>query len=174
MNIVSKVKRRPKRTRRDPSVAIGTWPTPERPREIDRPVRKRNGRLERFDKNKIIAGVMEAGATRKEARQAANRISRRTSNTWVCTYVRGKPQVASPTISSEVVSSLRQVNRGAANKFVRYRDSKLRKARRARAIDRSRRPSVAIDTVPLPEKPRRPLRTRARRTTTRRRSTRPR
>jgi len=153
MSIVSKVKRRPKRTRRGPSVAIGTWPTPERPREIDRLVRKRKGRLVEFDKSKIVAGVVKAGATRREANRVANRISRRAIETNLCTYVRKRPEIASPTISSEVVSSLRQVNRAAADKFVRYRDAKLRKARRSSgrepALSLKKRKRYAIDEPEL-------------------------
>jgi len=112
-------------------------------------VRKRNGRLEEFDKNKIVASVMKAGATKREANRVANRVHRRALATGVqCKSIsrRGRPEIASPTISCEVASRLREVNRPVANRFVRYRDRKLRarKLRKTRGVDRSKSPGIII------------------------------
>ncbi len=80
-------------------------------------IRKRSGRLEDFVESKIVAGVKKAGATAKEAAQVAKEVS---------TKVAHKAEVTAEELSKMVVTSLRKVNKAASQKFVNFRDKKLK------------------------------------------------
>lgn len=80
-------------------------------------VKKRKGTTEEFVESKIAEGVKRAGATAEEASQVAKEIAEKVAH---------KAQVKAQELSEMVVTSLRKVNKAAANEFVRFRDEKLK------------------------------------------------
>jgi len=89
-------------------------------------VRKRDGRLQRFNQSKIVKGAMKAGATKKEAQDVARDVSSFTRGCHICTSVKGKREVASTRLSDAVLFSLHQKNKPAARTFAKYRNRQYR------------------------------------------------
>ncbi|MDI6825598.1 MAG: ATP cone domain-containing protein [Candidatus Aenigmarchaeota archaeon] len=86
-------------------------------------VKKRDGRLEEFIESKIIVGCKKAGATAKEAAQVAKEISMKVGEMAV---------VPAGKLSNMVVKSLKEVNKAAANAFVKFREKKLKTKKKSR------------------------------------------
>ncbi len=84
-------------------------------------VKKRDGKYERFSKSKIAAGIRSAGATAEEAAHVAEEVAGKVVH---------KAEVTAQKLSGMVVTSLRKVNKAAADEFVRFRDKKLRAKRK--------------------------------------------
>jgi len=74
-------------------------------------VKKKDGRLEDFDRGKVLKGALSAGASPQEAEQAASTIE-----TWLPTVA----AVGSNEISAKVVEVLKSVNPTAATNFESY------------------------------------------------------
>jgi hypothetical protein len=89
-------------------------------------VRKSNGRLEAFNRSKIRLGVLKAGASRKQASQVANTITKSIRVCELCNDVEEKKEVSSARLSNVVIAELQKINRDAAERFSNYR---LRKQR---------------------------------------------
>jgi transcriptional regulator NrdR family protein len=86
-------------------------------------IKKRDGRSEKFDESKIVAGIKKAGATAEEAgrvvKEIANKMSRNTED------VLEIGEVTAAELSKMVVAELKKVNESVAKEFVRFRDNKL-------------------------------------------------
>jgi transcriptional regulator NrdR family protein len=80
-------------------------------------IKKRNGSIEDFVESKIVAGVKKAGATAEEAAHVAKEVT---------AMVAHKTEVTAEELSNMVVTSLKKVNKAAANEFVKFRDKKLK------------------------------------------------
>lgn len=80
-------------------------------------VRKRDGGVEEFVESKIVSGVRKAGATAKEATHVAKEVSEKVAH---------RAEVTAEELSNMVVTSLRNVDKKAAEEFVRFRDNKLK------------------------------------------------
>ena len=80
-------------------------------------IKKRDGRFEEFVESKIVAGVKKAGATAEEAAHVVKEVSEKVTH---------KAEVTAEELSNMVVTSLRKVNKAAADKFVKHRDEKLK------------------------------------------------
>lgn len=78
-------------------------------------VQKKDGRLEDFDRNKVVNGVMKSGATAEEAEKVAMAI-----DAWLPTAtVGGVVNVLN--LRGEVLETLKMVNSVAAANFEAYR-----------------------------------------------------
>jgi len=78
-------------------------------------VQKKDGRLEDFDRNKIINGVVKSGATPQQAEEVVRQVE-----AWLTTAaVNGV--VSSMAIRSRVLEVLRLLNSTAAASFEAYR-----------------------------------------------------
>lgn len=80
-------------------------------------IKKRDGRIEEFVESKIVSGVKKAGATAEEATRVAKEVAKKIAN---------KAEVTAEELSMMVVTSLRKINKKAAEAFVKFRDNKLR------------------------------------------------
>ncbi|MFH1840941.1 MAG: ATP cone domain-containing protein [Candidatus Shapirobacteria bacterium] len=78
-------------------------------------VQKNDGRLEEFDRNKLVHGALAAGATAEEAEKIAVEIE-----AWVAT-VAVENVVKSADLRVKGLEVLRQVNPAAADSFASYR-----------------------------------------------------
>ncbi|MGB9706873.1 MAG: ATP cone domain-containing protein [Microgenomates group bacterium] len=77
-------------------------------------VQKKDGRLEDFDRNKVVAGVIKSGATPEQAEEVARQVE-----VWVPTAaVNGV--IHSGAIREKVLEVLRAVNPTAAASFESY------------------------------------------------------
>jgi hypothetical protein len=99
----------------------------KRSRAVDkRWVRKSDGRLEAFNRSKIRASVLKAGASRKQARQVASTITKSVRVCELCVDIEGKKEVSSSRLSNVVIAELLKINRDAAESFSNYRVGKQR------------------------------------------------
>ena len=80
-------------------------------------IKKRDGRIEEYIESKIVAGVKKAGATAKEATQVVKEVIEKVAH---------KGEVTAEELSTMVVTSLRKVNKKAAEEFAKFRDNKLK------------------------------------------------
>ena len=80
-------------------------------------VKKRKGTTEEFVTSKIAEGVKKAGATAEEASRVAKETTEKVAH---------KAEVKAQELSEMVVTSLKNVNKAAANEFVRFRNEKLK------------------------------------------------
>jgi len=80
-------------------------------------IKKRDGRFEEFVGSKIVAGVKKAGATAEEAAHVAKEVSEKVAH---------KAEVTAEELSNIVVTSLKKVNKAAADEFAKYSDKKLK------------------------------------------------
>jgi len=80
-------------------------------------IKKRDGRFEEFVESKIVAGVKKAGATAEEAAHVAKEVSKKIAH---------KTEVTAEELANMVVTSLKKINKAAADKFVKHRDEKLK------------------------------------------------
>lgn len=80
-------------------------------------VKKRDKRTEELVESKIVAGVKKAGATAEEAAHVAKEITEKIAH---------RGEVTAEELSTMVVTSLRKVNKKAAEEFVKFRDNKLK------------------------------------------------
>ena len=80
-------------------------------------VKKRGERIEEYVESKIINGVKKAGATAEEAARVAKEVAEKVAH---------KGKVTAEELSTMVVTSLRKVNKKAAEEFVKFRDKKLK------------------------------------------------
>lgn len=85
-------------------------------------VRKRNGRLQVFNRQKIRSSVVNAGATQKQARHVANTITESVRVCKLCRDINGKKEVSSARLSNTVTSELFKINRNAADRYSKYRN----------------------------------------------------
>jgi len=81
-------------------------------------VKKRDGKLEKFMKSKIIRGCKKSGATAKQATQVAKDVSKKVAKMTL---------IPAAKLSDMVIKSLRKVNKKATSAFVKYRNNKLKK-----------------------------------------------
>ncbi|UCE95986.1 MAG: hypothetical protein JSV51_09880 [Candidatus Bathyarchaeota archaeon] len=77
---------------------------------------KRDGRVQKFNRVKMITSIRNAGATRREADLVTNRVSKRLAN---------REAVHSKEVSSMVARSLSRVNSTASRSYVNHRNQKL-------------------------------------------------
>lgn len=84
-------------------------------------VEKRDGRLQKFMKSKIVRACKKAGATAKEATKVTTEVSKKVAKMAI---------VPAEKLSSMVMTSLKKVNKTAANAFVKFRNKKLRAKKR--------------------------------------------
>jgi len=84
-------------------------------------VKKRDGKIEEFVESKIVTGVKKAGASAGEAAHVAKEISE---------MVAHKVEVTAEELSNMVVTSLRKVNKAAADEFIKFRDKKIKAKRK--------------------------------------------
>ena len=84
-------------------------------------VKKRDGRIQEYVESKIVNGVRKAGATAEEAAHVAKEVSENVAN---------RAEIAAEELSRMVVTSLRKVNKKAADEFVKFRDSKLKEKKK--------------------------------------------
>jgi len=77
-------------------------------------VQKKDGRLEDFDRNKVVNGVIKSGATPEQAEEVAKQIE-----AWLPTVVTGEI-VGSMAIRLKVLEILRGLNPAAAASFESY------------------------------------------------------
>lgn len=87
-------------------------------------VRKRNGSLETFNRSKIRSSLLKAGATRKQARQVTNKITKSIRSCNLCKDINGKKEVSSALLSKTIISELQTINRNVAERFYNYRNLK--------------------------------------------------
>jgi len=80
-------------------------------------IRKRNGKVEEFDEGKIVAGVKNAGATFIEADRVAKEVTSKIVN---------RVEITADELASIVVKSLTKINKIASEKFVMYREKKIK------------------------------------------------
>jgi transcriptional regulator NrdR family protein len=80
-------------------------------------IKKRDGKFEEFVESKIVAVVKKAGATAEEAARVAKEVAQKVAH---------KTEVTAEELSNMVVTSLKKVNKAAADKFVKHRDEKLK------------------------------------------------
>ena len=80
-------------------------------------VRKRNGTLQTFNKNKIVGSCKKAGASAKSAMMVAEEVAKKV----------GKGTVRADRLSKLVIASLGKVNKRAAKGFVSYVKKKYSK-----------------------------------------------
>jgi transcriptional regulator NrdR family protein len=80
-------------------------------------IKKRDGSFEELAESKIVAGVKKAGATAEEAKRVAKEVTAKVAN---------KVEVTAEELSNMVVTSLKKVNKAAADEFVKFRDKKLK------------------------------------------------
>jgi transcriptional regulator NrdR family protein len=80
-------------------------------------VKKRDKRTEELVESKIVAGVKKAGATAEEAAHVAKEVTEKVAH---------RGEVTAEELSTMVVTSLRKVNKKAAEEFVKFRDNKLK------------------------------------------------
>ena len=78
-------------------------------------VKKKDGSLEEFMENKVVAGVKKAGGTAKEAVDVAREVSGKLVK---------KTVVTTEEIAKMVVDSLKRVNKKVADAFVKFRKGK--------------------------------------------------
>jgi transcriptional regulator NrdR family protein len=64
-----------------------------------------------------VAGVKKAGATAEEAARVAKEVTEKVAR---------KAEVSAEELSNMVVTSLKKVNKVAADKFLKHRDEKLK------------------------------------------------
>jgi len=84
-------------------------------------VRKSDGRLEAFNRSKIRLGVLKAGASRKQASQVTNTITKSVRMRELFNNVEGKKEVSSARLSNVVIAELQKINSDAAERFSNYR-----------------------------------------------------
>ncbi|UCG37135.1 MAG: hypothetical protein JSV64_02345, partial [Candidatus Bathyarchaeota archaeon] len=77
---------------------------------------KRDGRVQRFSRVKMIKSIRKAGATQQEADLVTKRVSKRLGN---------RETVPSKEVSSMVARSLSRVNSTASRNYVNHRNQKL-------------------------------------------------
>lgn len=77
-------------------------------------VRKRSGRLQAFNKSKIVKACKKAGASAKSALMVAEEIAKKV----------GKGTIRAERLSKLVIASLRKKNKRAAASFVAYMKKK--------------------------------------------------
>lgn len=82
-------------------------------------VRKRSGRLQTFNKNKIVRACKKAGASTKSAVMVAEEVAKKV----------GKGTVRAQRLSKLVIASLQKVNKRATRNFVAYVKKKYSKKR---------------------------------------------
>lgn len=82
-------------------------------------VRKRNGKLEAFNKNKIVKACKKAGASAKTALLVAEQVAKKV----------GKGTIIADRLSKLVIATLRRANKRAAHSFVAYAKRKYSKKR---------------------------------------------
>jgi len=94
-------------------------------------VRKSDGRLEAFNRSKIRLGVLKAGASRKQASQVTNTITKSVRMRELFNDVGGKKEVSSARLSNVVIAELQKINSDAAERFSNYRvgNQKIRGSR---------------------------------------------
>jgi len=80
-------------------------------------VRKRNGTLQTFNKNKIVRACKMAGASAKSAMMVAEEVAKKV----------GEGTVRAERLSKLVIASLGKVNKRAAKGFVAYVKKKYSK-----------------------------------------------
>ena len=80
-------------------------------------VRKRNGTLQTFNKNKIVRACKKAGASAKSAMMVAEEVAKKV----------GKGTIRADRLSKLVIATLRKVNKRAAKVFVAYVKKKYSK-----------------------------------------------
>lgn len=80
-------------------------------------IKKKDGRFEEFVESKIVTGVKKAGATAEEAAHVAKEVAEKVAR---------KTEVTAEELSNMVVTSLKKLNKAAADKFVKHRDEKLK------------------------------------------------
>ena len=102
-------------------------------------VRKSDGRLEAFNRSKMRLSVLKAGASRRQASQVTNAITKSVRACELCVDIEGKKEVSSARLSNVVISELLKINKDAAERFSNYRIEK----------QKTRRPQTPI----APEKP---------------------
>lgn len=78
-------------------------------------VRKKDGRLEDFDRNKITDGIIKSGATQEQVENIARQVE-----TWIQDAATNGV-VDSNSIKGKVLELLRPANREAADKFEAYK-----------------------------------------------------
>ena len=84
-------------------------------------IKKRNGNIVKFSKNKIIRGCKKAGASAKEAKKVASAVTKK---------LKRRKVIAATKLSVMVVKTLRRVNKKAASSFVKYRARKSRRKKK--------------------------------------------
>lgn len=77
-------------------------------------VQKKDGRVEDFDRNKILSGLLKSGATQEEAEDVASQVE-----AWLPT-VAVDGTVKTSDIRMKVLELLRTVNPGVAASFENY------------------------------------------------------
>lgn len=78
-------------------------------------IKKRDGGFEEFVESKIAAGVRKAGATAEEAAQVTKEVAEKVAD---------KAEVTAEELSDMVVTSLKKVNKVAADEFVKFRNKR--------------------------------------------------
>lgn len=82
-------------------------------------VRKRNGKLQAFNKNKIVRACKKAGASAKSALLVAEQVTKKV----------GKGTIRAERLSKLVIATLRRTNKRAAQSFMAYVKKKYSKKR---------------------------------------------
>jgi len=77
-------------------------------------VQKKDGRMEDFDRNKVLNGVVKSGATLEQAEEVVRQVE-----AWLSTVTSGV--VSSMGIRTKVLEVLRSLNPTAAAAFENYR-----------------------------------------------------
>jgi len=87
-------------------------------------VRKSDGRLEAFNRSKMRLSVLKSGASRRQASQVTNTITKSVRACELCEDIEGKKEVSSARLSNVVIAELLKINKDAAERFSDYRIEK--------------------------------------------------
>jgi len=88
-----------------------------KPKIVELNVLKRGGSVQPFEKNKLVASITKAGASRKQALLVSDRVVNRLGGF--------KQPVPTSQLSSMAARSLSRVNPAASGQYIAYRDQKL-------------------------------------------------
>ncbi len=76
-------------------------------------VKKRDGKIENYDSDKIIRVSVASGLTQENAKVLSNKLSK-----WVKN--RNKPQITTIQIRDRMIIEMQKINKLAADKFIWY------------------------------------------------------
>ena len=114
-----------KRKRKFSTKRVKKMRTPQSSRQPLVNILKRDGRIQTFNRVKMITSIRKAGATQKEADLVTNRVSNRLIN---------RETVSSKELSSMVARSLSRVNSTASRGYINNRDRKLAYTQRVNSL----------------------------------------